>query len=164
MCLRDSYKTKDDLVKAIYDDLFLESYTFVSTHLEHKTSALERNTINSLVDFRARLRDKNTTRFYLDNLKKKQLSLYLDTVSYTHLILLNLFQKLPRQNMCCFLIAHFALLILFFKREQQSYRQAFIQFINRCDSSAYATITIGLSIKLPPSFFIVLFLSNFITI
>ena len=72
------YKTKDDLVKAIYDDLFLESYTFVSTHLEHKTSELERYTINSLVDFRARLRDKNTTRFYLDNLKKKQLSLYLD--------------------------------------------------------------------------------------
>ncbi|MEG0377289.1 MAG: TetR/AcrR family transcriptional regulator [Eubacterium sp.] len=68
------YKTKKDLLKAIYSNLYMYSYVFVGSRLTRKINSIEKNVYTTFIYFEGILKDPRTKKFHLENLRRETIT------------------------------------------------------------------------------------------
>lgn len=72
------FKTKDDLLKAIYSDLHLQTYAFVDNHTRDiKINSIEKNTYSAFLYYAAVFKDPTTTLFHAETLRRESIQTFL---------------------------------------------------------------------------------------
>ncbi|WP_195270275.1 TetR/AcrR family transcriptional regulator [Eubacterium sp. 1001713B170207_170306_E7] len=72
------FKTKEDLIKAIYSELHLQTYAFVENHRpEQGLNSIEKNTYTAFLYYAAVFKDDATTRFHADTLRRESIQTFL---------------------------------------------------------------------------------------
>lgn len=76
------FRTKYDLVREIYEEIFQKSYEFVENHLDREVNSLEKNAIVAFVYFQAISADENTSRFHLEILEMGSVGDYIARIAF----------------------------------------------------------------------------------
>lgn len=69
------FKTKEDLLREIYSNLHLQTYAFVNSYTQGlKINSIEKNVYHYYLYFYAVLKDKKTTEFHADTLRRESIN------------------------------------------------------------------------------------------
>ena len=76
------FRTKYDLVREMYEEVFSKSYEFVESRLDREVNSLEKNAIVAFVYFQALCADENTRRFHLEILEQGSVGDYIARIAF----------------------------------------------------------------------------------
>ncbi len=69
------FKTKEDLLREIYSNLHLQTYAFVNSYTQGlKINSIEKNVYHYYLYFYSVLKDKKTTEFHADTLRRESIN------------------------------------------------------------------------------------------
>lgn len=72
------FKTKEDLIKAVYSELHLQTYAFVENHPQvWSINSIEKNAYTAFLYYGAVFKDEATTRFHADTLRRESIQSFL---------------------------------------------------------------------------------------
>lgn len=72
------FKTKEDLIKAVYSELHLQTYAFVENHTQSQgVNSIEKNAYTAFLYYGAVFKDEATTRFHADTLRRESIQSFL---------------------------------------------------------------------------------------
>ena len=72
------FKTKEDLIKAVYSELHLQTYAFVENHTQSQgVNSIEKNAYTAFLYYSAVFKDEATTRFHADTLRRESIQTFL---------------------------------------------------------------------------------------
>lgn len=72
------FKTKEDLIKAVYSELHLQTYAFVENHPQvWSLNSIEKNAYTAFLYYGAVFKDEATTRFHADTLRRESIQSFL---------------------------------------------------------------------------------------
>jgi len=76
------FRTKYDLVREIYEEIFSRSYEFVEERLDREVNSLEKNALVAFIYFQALSADENTRRFHLEILEQGSVGDYIARIAF----------------------------------------------------------------------------------
>jgi len=76
------FKTKYDLVREMYEEVFRKSYELVESRLDRPVNSLEKNTIVAFIYFDAIYADEKTRRFHLEILERGSVGDYIARIAF----------------------------------------------------------------------------------